>query len=45
MFRKGKAMSLAPIIKGMVKLPKNPNNMGMATQKIINVPCMVTKEL
>ena len=45
MLRKGNAMSRAPIINGMVKLPKNPSSMGMATQKTINVPCMVTNEL
>ena len=42
MFSSGNAMSLAPIIRGMVRLPKNPSRMGMATQKIIRVPCMVT---
>ena len=45
MFRKGNAMSLAPIMSGIVKFPKNPRRMGMATQKIISVPCIVTKAL
>ncbi len=39
-FRRGNAMSRAPIISGTRKLPK-PAMIGTTTRKIITVPCMV----
>ena len=45
MFNLGKAMSLAPIISGMVKLPKAPARMGMMTKKIITEACMLNSML
>ena len=39
-FRRGKAMSRAPIISGTRKLPK-PAMIGTTTRKIIAVPCIV----
>ncbi len=41
MLRNGKAMSRAPIMSGMQKLPKAPARMGMITKKIMMVACMV----
>src|SRR3990172_13434523 len=45
MFNLGKAMSLAPIVKGMRKLPKAASNIGIATKKTMMVPCIVTSML
>src|SRR5262247_2414729 len=45
MFRKGNAMSRAPIINGMQKLPKAPARIGMITKKIMIVACMVNAML
>src|SRR5262249_20627977 len=45
MFSLGNAMSLAPIISGMVKLPKAPTSMGMMTKKIITEACMLKSML
>ena len=45
MFSLGKAMSLAPIISGMVKLPNAPVNNGMMTKKIITDACIVNSML
>ncbi len=44
-FRSGKAMSRAPIIRGMRKLPKHPTRIGMTAKKIMMVACMVKKAL
>src|SRR5688500_11122804 len=41
MFNLGKAMSLAPIISGMRKLPNPPVRNGMITKKIITEACML----
>ena len=41
MFSFGNAMSLAPIISGIRKLPKAPVSSGMMTKKIITVACML----
>ena len=41
MFSVGKAMSSAPIISGIRKLPNAPAKIGMITKKIITVACMV----
>ena len=41
MFSVGKAMSSAPIINGIRKLPKAPARIGMITRKIITVACLV----
>ena len=41
MFSFGKAMSLAPIISGIVKLPNAPASIGMITKKIMTVACML----
>jgi hypothetical protein len=41
MLRKGKAMSRAPIMRGMRKLPKAPVRMEVRKKKIMTVPCMV----
>ncbi len=45
MFRRGKAISRAPIIKGMRKFPIDARRRGIATKKTMTVPCMVTSEL
>ena len=37
----GKAMSSAPIISGIRKLPNAPARIGMITRKIITVACIV----
>ncbi len=39
--RRGKAMSRAPIIRGIVKLPKAPMRIGVMAQKIMIRPCIV----
>ena len=41
----GKTMSSAPTISGMRKLPKAARRTGMATQKIMMVPWLVTRAL
>ena len=41
MFSFGNAMSLAPIISGIRKLPKAPVSSGMMTKKIITEACML----
>src|SRR2546422_9690450 len=41
MLRNGKAMSRAPIMSGMQKLPKAPARIGMVTEKIMMGACMV----
>src|ERR1700730_8236583 len=41
MFSFGKAMSLAPIMSGIRKLPKDPARIGMMTKKIMIVACML----
>ena len=38
-------MSRAPIIKGMVKLPKAPTRNGMMTKKIMTEACMLKNML
>ncbi len=43
-FRRGNAMSRAPIISGTRKLPK-PARIGTTTRKTIVVPCMVMTSL
>ena len=45
LFRRGKAMSGAPIISGMNQLPKPPISAGMIVKKIIVRPCAVTTTL
>src|SRR5205085_1419777 len=45
MFSLGKAMSLAPIISGIRKLPNAPVSSGMMTKKIITEACMVKSML
>src|SRR5919108_6136671 len=45
MLRTGKAMSRAPIMSGMQKLPKAPARIGMITKKIMIVACMVNAML
>ena len=45
MLRKGKAMSRAPIMSGMQKLPKAPARIGMITKKIMMVACIVNAML
>src|SRR5438046_2867123 len=45
MFSFGKAMSLAPIMSGIVKLPKAPAKRGMITKKIMTVACMLKSML
>ena len=44
-FKRGKAMSRAPIMSGMRKLPKAPDSIGMMKKKIMIVPCMVTRPM
>jgi hypothetical protein len=41
MFNLGTAMSRAPIINGMRKLPKHPTRIGITTKKIMIVACIV----
>ena len=41
MFSFGNAMSGAPIMSGIVKLPNAPASTGMMTRKIITVACIV----
>src|SRR5258706_8789323 len=41
----GNAMSPAPIMSGIKKLPKPPTMIGMTTKKIMMVACMVKKAL
>jgi hypothetical protein len=38
LFKRGKAMSGAPINNGIIQLPKPPNKIGIATKKIIIKP-------
>ena len=45
MFSSGNAMSLAPIMSGIVKLPKAPVRNGMMTKKIMTEACMVKSML
>ncbi len=45
MFRNGNAMSRAPIMSGMRKLPKHPTRIGMTAKKIMIVACMVKNAL
>ena len=45
MLRSGKAMSRAPIMSGIRKLPKAPTRIGMTTKKIMIVACMVNAML
>ncbi len=40
MLSAGKAMSLAPIMSGMVKLPNAPVKKGMITKKIMTEACI-----
>jgi hypothetical protein len=42
LFKRGKAISGAPINKGTIQFPKPPNKIGMATKNIIIKPCEVT---
>jgi len=44
-FSLGNAMSLAPIMSGIVKLPKAPARIGMITKKIMIVACMLNSML
>ena len=39
LFRRGKAISGAPIIKGTIQLPNPPIMAGMTTKKIMINPC------
>ena len=41
MFNVGKAISSAPIISGIRKLPNAPARIGMITKKIITEACIV----
>ena len=45
LFKRGNAISGAPISKGTIKLPKPPINKGIAAKKIITIPWLVTIEL
>ena len=45
MFSLGKAMSGAPICKGMMKLPNAPVSSGTIAKKTMIVPCIAPKEL
>ena len=45
MLSSGNAMSRAPIISGIRKLPKQPTRIGMTTKKIMIVACMVKSAL
>ena len=42
LFKRGKAMSGAPIISGTSQLPKPPTVVGMTKKKIITKACAVT---
>jgi len=42
MFMNGKAISRAPIVSGMRKLPNPPDSAVVRTKKIMIEPCMVT---
>ncbi len=42
LFIRGNAMSGAPIISGIIQLPKPPIIAGMITKKIMISPCAVT---
>ena len=42
MLSRGKAMSRAPTISGIRKLPNAPSSTGIATKNTIVVPCIVT---
>ena len=41
LFRRGNAMSGAPIINGTIQLPKPPISAGITTKKIMMRPCAV----
>ena len=45
MLRSGNAMSRAPIMSGIRKLPKAPARIGMITKKIMIVACIVNAML
>src|SRR5690349_18249389 len=45
MFSSGNAMSRAPIMSGIRKLPKQPTRIGMIAKKIMMVACMVKNAL
>jgi hypothetical protein len=45
MLSRGKAMSWAPIMRGMRKLPNAPRRIGIATKKTMTVPCIVMSML
>ena len=45
MLSRGNAMSRAPIMSGIRKLPKHPTRIGMTTKKIMMVACMVNSML
>ena len=45
MFSLGKAMSRAPIMSGIRKLPNAPVKSGMTTKKIMIVACIVNSLL
>ena len=45
LFMRGNAMSGAPIISGIIQLPKPPIIAGMIMKKIMISPCAVTKTL
>jgi hypothetical protein len=42
LFKRGNAISGAPISKGTIQLPNPPNKIGIAAKKIIIKPCDVT---
>ena len=45
LFRRGKAMSGAPIIKGTIQLPNPPIMAGMTAKKIMINPCAAVTTL
>ena len=45
MFSRGNAISRAPIMSGIRKFPKPPKSTGIATKKIMIVPCIVISAL
>jgi hypothetical protein len=45
LFSLGKAISGAPINKGIKKLPKPPKRIGIITKNSIKIPCIVTNTL
>ena len=45
LFMRGNAMSGAPIMIGIIQLPKPPISAGMRTKKIITSPCALTTTL